>query len=147
MSIIDGKIEIMTKLSKVPEPEIDEKTKNRFFKISNGSFKVCVTLTEKMWNRIPEGAAKFESWVCAINGKIKNISENEIYLEEPAIQVFENQKKPKPEEKPQQQQHKHHNNHQHKKHPNDKNPNKLNIINNQQNQPREKKELEIKTVS
>ena len=121
-SIIDGKIEIMTKISSLPEPETDEKAKTKFFKISNGSFKICVTLPEKMWKRIPEGAAKFESWVCAIGGKIKRIEGNEIYIEEPAVQVFENQKKPKAD-LPQQQ----------KKQPN-------------QNNNQIKKELEIKTV-
>ena len=111
--MVDGKIEIMTKISSIPEVETDEKAKTKFFKISNGNFKVCVTLPEKMWNRIPEGAAKFENWVCAIGGKIKKIDGNEMYIEEPAVQVFENQKKPKLEQKQQQGPQKNQNKQQH----------------------------------
>ena len=40
-----------------------------------------------------ENASKFESWVCAINGKIKNIEKNIIELSRPTFQVFENKKK------------------------------------------------------
>lgn len=137
MNATEGKIEITTKFSQIPEYESDEKAKTVSFKVFNGKFYICATLTDKMWGRFTENASKFESWVCAIVGKIKNISNNDIYIEEPALQVFENQKKPKPEQNKNQKQNQPH----HKKHQNDINPNNLNNINN-----KEKKSLEIKQI-
>ena len=133
MSTVNGKIEFMTKLSVLPEPEINEK-KERSFKINNGTYNACVTLPEEMWLRIIEGTSKYELWVIAINGKIKSISGNDIYIEEPAVQVFESHKKPKPEEKPQQNKPQHnHNKHQHHK-------------NKPHNQQQNKPKLEIKQI-
>ena len=154
MNIIDGKIEIMTKISAIPNAEYNEATKLKSFIIKQGDFNVLVNLPEKMFKRIEDGSANFEFWVCAINGKIKSISGSEIEIYEPAVQVFESKKKPKPEEqktqqnKPQHQnkqpQHKHpnQNHNHHQNHP--INPNKIEKLERQEK--KQSKQLEIKNI-
>lgn len=92
MNIIDGKIEIVTKISKIPEP-INESNNEKSFLINNNNYSIKVSFPSKTFTRMQENASKFESWVCAINGKIKNIEKNIIELSEPTFQVFENKKK------------------------------------------------------
>ena len=146
MNHIEGKIEIMTKISAIPQAVFDEKTKIKTFKIKQGNFDVIVNLPEKMFKRIEDGAASFELWVCAINGKIKSIIGNEIEICEPAVQVFESKKKPKSESPQAQQNNKHQ--HNNKKPP--INPNKIEKWKRQESESQqkqlEKKPLEIKTI-
>ncbi|APJ05274.1 hypothetical protein [Silvanigrella aquatica] len=92
MNIIDGKIEIVTKISKIPEP-FNESNNEKSFLINNNNYSIKVSFPNKTFTRMQENASKFESWICAINGKIKNIEENIIELSEPTFQVFENKKK------------------------------------------------------
>ncbi len=92
MNIIDGKIEIVTKISKIPEP-INESNNEKSFLINNNNYSIKVSFPSKTFTRMQENASKYESWVCAINGKIKNIEKNIIELSEPTFQVFENKKK------------------------------------------------------
>lgn len=92
MNIIDGKIEIVTKISKIPEP-ISENNNEKSFLINNNNYSIKVSFPSKTFARMQENSSKFESWVCAINGKIKNIEKNIIELSEPTFQVFENKKK------------------------------------------------------
>lgn len=91
MNFIDGKIEIVTKISKLPEPYNENNEKS--FLINNNNYSIKVNFPNKTWARMQENASKYESWVCAINGKIKNIDKNIIELSEPNFQVFENKKK------------------------------------------------------
>lgn len=92
MNFIDGKIEIVTKISKIPEP-FDENNNEKSFLINSNNYSIKVSFPKKTFDRMQENASKFESWVCAINGKIKKIEKNLIELSEPTFQVFENKKK------------------------------------------------------
>ncbi len=94
MNMIDGKIEVITKISSLPEP-ISENNNEKSFLINNNNYSIKVSFPNKTWTKIQENSSKYESWVCAINGKIKNINNNIIELNEPTFQIFENKKKTK----------------------------------------------------
>lgn len=62
--------------------------------IETGEGLVSCVLPPKVWRKLEQAAAQYPQWVAALSGALDRMSEGEIALKHPALQVFE--KKPKP---------------------------------------------------
>jgi hypothetical protein len=92
-----GKLEIIIKISELPEVKTIENGLQHFELDCNGRI-FSVTVKPKVWKKLTDAQTNWTMWVAAIAGQLGAMTPDGFVLEQPNIQVFE--KKPKAEVAP-----------------------------------------------
>jgi hypothetical protein len=90
--MISGKLEIIIKISELPNATIVENGWQQIEIECDGRI-ITMVVKPKVFKKLTDAQANFPEWVGAIAGKMGETTENGFMLLEPNIQVFE--KKPK----------------------------------------------------
>jgi len=96
---VTGRLEVIIKISELPEPEAVENGWQQFEIDCDGKI-ITATVKPKVWKKLQQAQENYPMWVAAIAGKMGEATENGFILDQPNIQVFEKKPKPPKEEAP-----------------------------------------------
>lgn len=88
-----GKLEVTVKINEIPEGMVPVKGNLCSFYLDCDKRKITVVLKQKQWDKLQASAKEFAQWVCAITGKVGDLSSDGFELIDCNLQVFE--RKPK----------------------------------------------------
>ncbi|MBR8840439.1 MAG: fertility inhibition FinO-like protein [Stigonema ocellatum SAG 48.90 = DSM 106950] len=90
--MITGKLEVTIKINSLPQPKTVENGWQEFQIDCDGRV-VTIVVKPKMWKKLTDAQANWESWVAAITGTIGETTEDGFVLNNPSIQTFEKKSK------------------------------------------------------
>ena len=94
---IDGKLEVILKISTFPTDVITTPTGGSEFKVLCSGKEITISLKSKLFQKLVEAQAAFPQWVAAFQGKIGPATPKGFVLSEPILQIFEKKPKPAPD--------------------------------------------------
>ncbi len=85
-SLVPGRLELTVKFSELPQPlPVQGGLK---IGIQTGEGIVTAILPPKVWRRLEQAAQDTPRWVAALSGSLARITDGEIVLQHPSVQVF-----------------------------------------------------------
>ena len=86
--MIQGKLEVTIKIGELPQPKTVDNGWLEF-QVNCESREITITVKPKVWKKLTDAQANWDSWVAAISGTIGEETDSGFVLNNPNIQTFE----------------------------------------------------------
>ena len=86
--MIQGKLEVTIKISELPQPKTVDNGWQEF-QVNCDEREITITVKPKVWKKLTDAQANWDSWVAAISGTIGEETDSGFVLNNPNIQTFE----------------------------------------------------------
>ena len=86
--MIQGKLEVTIKINELPQPKTVDNGWQEF-QVNCDDREITITVKPKVWKKLTDAQANWDSWVAAISGTIGSETDSGFVLNNPNIQTFE----------------------------------------------------------